>query len=222
MPDYVAFGTDPYSAHQLMKRYCQGAGRVLDVGCSAGSLGRELAAQGAVVDGIDNDEEAASEARRWYRRVLVGDLDTMVLDLEAGAYDAVVCADVIEHLRDAERLLGRLRPLLEPDGMLLVSTPNIANWSMRLLHLGGRWDYRERGIMDRTHVRLFTLRTLKALLRDSGYRVRTVDVTVPLPLLRREPFNRWAHWMGRHWKRMLAYQFVVVAEPAAIEVPSQL
>jgi 2-polyprenyl-3-methyl-5-hydroxy-6-metoxy-1,4-benzoquinol methylase len=211
--DYVELRTDPHSAHQLVLRYCAGARTVLDVGCTAGSLGRQLADQGATVDGIENDETAARQARRWYRRVLVGDVESMQLDLEQGSYAAIVCADIIEHLRDPCALLMRLRSLLAPDGRLVVSTPNIANWSMRLLHLAGRWDYKERGIMDRTHLRFFTRRTLAALLAEAGYRIVTHDVTVPLPAMRREPFSRWAHWLGRRWQNLLAYQFVVVATP---------
>jgi 2-polyprenyl-3-methyl-5-hydroxy-6-metoxy-1,4-benzoquinol methylase len=212
MPDYVELRTEPHSAHQLVARYCAGAATVLDVGCSAGSLGRHLAAQGATVDGIEYDEVAATEARQWYRRVLVGDVELMTIDLQPGTYDAVVCADIIEHLRDPSALLGRLRPLLEPNGRLVISTPNIANWSMRLLHLAGRWNYTDRGIMDRTHLRFFTRRTLEALLRQAGYKIIEYDVTVPLPVMRREPFSGWAHWLGRRWKNLLAYQFVVVAQ----------
>jgi 2-polyprenyl-3-methyl-5-hydroxy-6-metoxy-1,4-benzoquinol methylase len=213
MPDYVEFRTDPYSAHQLVLGCCAGARTVLDVGCSAGSLGQQLADRGTIVDGIEYDEAAAGEARRSYRRVIVGDIERMPLDLEAGAYEAVVCADVLEHLRDPRAVIVRLRPLLAPGGRLIVSTPNIANWSMRLLHLAGRWEYQERGIMDRTHLRFFTRRSLETLLRSAGYEVAECDVTVPLPALRREPFNRWAHWLGLRWKSLLAYQFVVVATP---------
>jgi 2-polyprenyl-3-methyl-5-hydroxy-6-metoxy-1,4-benzoquinol methylase len=214
MPDYVDLRTDPFAAHQLVLQRSTYARTVLDVGCSAGAIGRELAARGAAVDGIDSDEAAAAEARRWYRRVLVGDLENMTISLEPGTYDVVICADILEHLRDPCTLLRKLRPLLAPGGRLVVSMPNIANWSMRLLLLFGRWEYQDRGIMDRTHLRFFTRHTLESLLTDAGYLVLDVDVSVPLPHLRREPFNRWAHWLGLRWKSLLAYQFVVVSAPS--------
>jgi len=213
--DYVALSADPYSAHRLVLARCAGARTVLDAGCSAGALARELAAAGVVVDGIESDAGAAEVARSVCRRVLVGDLETMELDLPLGAYDRVLLADVIEHLREPAAAMARLRPLLAPAGRLVVSTPNIANWSMRLLHLAGRWDYRERGIMDATHVRFFTRRTLLSALEAAGYRVVELDVSCPLPVLRREPFNRAAHWLGLRWKNLLAYQFVAVAEAVA-------
>jgi 2-polyprenyl-3-methyl-5-hydroxy-6-metoxy-1,4-benzoquinol methylase len=209
--DYVALGTDPYSAHQLVIKYAAGSRRVLDVGCSAGALAAELSARGAVVDGIDSDPVAAQEATQHCRKVVVGDLETMQFDFDE-EYDVIVLADVLEHLRDPIALLRRLRPHLAPGGRVVVSTPNIANWSMRLLHLAGRWEYAERGIMDRTHVHFFTRRSLLRAMAAAGYRVRHVDVTAPVPILRRPPYSRVAHWLAMRLQGLLAYQFVVEAE----------
>ena len=214
MPDYVPISTDPYSAHQLLLKHAGSARRVLDVGCSAGGLARVLAGRGAVVDGIEFDPEAAAEARAVCRRVLVGDLDPMPLELPADEYDVVLLGDIVEHLRDPAAVLRRLRAHVRPGGRIVVSTPNIANWSMRLLHLAGRWDYADRGIMDRTHVRFFTQRTLRQLVEEGGFRVELVDVTCPLPVLRGGRASAAAHWLGLRWKGLLAYQFVVVARRA--------
>ena len=214
LPDYVALRHDPYSSHQLVLNKARGAARVLDVGCSAGVLARDLAAGGAVVDGIEYDAIAAEEARAVCRTVLVGDLDSMDLaGLDPAGYDAVICADILEHLRDPVAVLARLRGTLAPGGRLIVSVPNIANWSMRLLHLAGRWSYTERGIMDRTHLRFFNRRGIVETVEAAGFAVDEVDVSVPLPVLRREPFNRLAHGLGRAWKNFFAYQFVVTAKP---------
>jgi len=181
---------------------------------SAGTIARVLVERGAVVDGLEFDPRAAAEAAQVCRRVIVGDLESMDIDLVPGSYDLVILADVIEHLREPAAALARLRPFLKPGGRLLVSTPNIANWSMRLLHLAGRWDYQERGIMDRTHMRFFTRRTVLACLEEAGYKVLEFDVTCPLPALRRPPFNAAAHWLALRRKNLLAYQFVLVAAQA--------
>jgi 2-polyprenyl-3-methyl-5-hydroxy-6-metoxy-1,4-benzoquinol methylase len=211
--DYVSLNDDPYSGHQLLLARIRGARTVLDVGCSAGTLSEVLARDGATVDGIESDPVAGEQARDHCRVLLVGDVETVDLGPLPGGYDAVLMADVLEHLRDPVGVMARLRPLLAPGGRLLLSTPNIANWSMRLLHLLGRWDYRERGIMDRTHVRFFTRRTLVRAVEAASYRVEEVDVTCPLPVLRRQPFNAAAHAAARAWKNLLAYQFIVVARP---------
>jgi 2-polyprenyl-3-methyl-5-hydroxy-6-metoxy-1,4-benzoquinol methylase len=213
MHDYVPLGLDPYSAHQLILSKCRGAGTILDVGCSAGTLAREMVAAGAVVDGVEVDPDAAREASRFCRQVVVGDFSAGEIDLPKQAYDVVLLADVIEHLADPVAALRRLRPLVGAGGFLLVSTPNIANWSMRLLHLAGRWEYTDRGLMDRTHLRFFTRRTLIRALEEAGYRVVEMDSTTPLPVARREPFNRWAHALGNAWPTMLAYQLIATARP---------
>lgn len=213
MPDYVDLNRDPYSGHQLLLQRCRGARFVLDVGCSAGVLARELVAQGAVVDGVEADRAAAMEAAGSCRTVLVGDVETLDLPFAQGSYDTIVMADVIEHLRDPVAVLGRLRPYLSSGGKLLISTPNVANWSMRLRLMGGRWDYTDRGLLDRTHLRFFTRKTLIATVRGAGFAITELDVTCPLPAMRREPFNRMAHRAASIWKTLLAYQFVVVARP---------
>ena len=92
--------------------------------------------------------------------MLVGDVETMELPLEPGSFDVVLCGDVIEHLRDPVAALARLRPLLRPGGRLVLSTPNVANWAIRLSLLAGRWRYTDRGILDRSHTHLFTRATL--------------------------------------------------------------
>ena len=210
---YVTLQTDAFSAHQQVIARCRGARSVLDVGCSSGEIAAEVTRRfGAVVDGIEADPEAAAAAAHRCRRVLTGDVDAMDLTaLEGAHYDVIVLADILEHLAEPGRALQRLTPLLAADGRLVISTPNVANWSIRLLLLAGRWDYNDRGILDRTHLHLFTRRTLLDMLGGSGFRVEEMDVTCPLPVLRREPFTRWAHGAARARPTLLAYQFIVTA-----------
>jgi len=101
----------------------------------------------------------------------------MELPYEPASFDAVVCGDLVEHLRDPGSTLARLRPLLRPGGRLVLSTPNVANWALRLSLLGGRWRYTDRGILDRTHAHLFTRKTLIETVEAAGYRVVELDYT---------------------------------------------
>jgi 2-polyprenyl-3-methyl-5-hydroxy-6-metoxy-1,4-benzoquinol methylase len=188
--------------------------RVLDVGCSSGYLARPLVEHGCTVVGIERDEEAAGAARVVCADVLVGDVETMELPFEPGSFDVVLCGDLIEHLRDPHAFLARMRPLLREGGLLVLTTPNVANWAVRLGLLFGRWRYTERGILDRTHVHFFTRRTLVEALEGAGYRVVELDYTVPVPLVGSPAIERAAHAVGRLRPPLFAYQFVVAAAPS--------
>jgi 2-polyprenyl-3-methyl-5-hydroxy-6-metoxy-1,4-benzoquinol methylase len=187
---------------------------VLDVGCSSGYLARPLVARGCTVVGIEQDPVAAEEARAVCAEVLVGDAETIELPFDPASFDVVLCGDLVEHLRDPERLLARVRPLLRPDGRLVLTTPNVANWANRMGLLFGRWRYTDRGILDRTHLHLFTRATLVETLERAGYRVVELDFTVPVPGVGTPGVERAAHAVGRLRPQLFAYQFVVSAAPA--------
>jgi SAM-dependent methyltransferase len=214
--------TRPHGSHEKLVNLVGDAARVLDVGCSTGFLARRLQARGATVVGLELDERAAAEARRFCDAVYVGDVETMELPLEPGSFDAIVCGDFIEHLRDPRAFLVRIRPLLAPHGALVLSTPNIANWAMRLGLLFGRFRYTEWGILDRTHTHLFTSKTLKECLESAGYRLTVFDYTVPVPVLSKPRVEAIAHAIGRLRPSLFAYQFVVaaVADPATVAEPA--
>jgi 2-polyprenyl-3-methyl-5-hydroxy-6-metoxy-1,4-benzoquinol methylase len=211
---YVPLNEHAHSGHAKLLELVGSGKRVLDVGCSSGYLARPLVAQGCTVVGLERDPDAAAAARQVCEDVLVGDVETMDLPFEPGSFDVVLCGDLIEHLRDPRAFLVRVRPLLRAEGQLVLSTPNVANWANRLGLLFGRWRYKERGILDRTHTHLFTRATLVEALEHSGYRIVTLDYTVPLPVARRAATERLAHAIGALRPPLFAYQFVVAAEPA--------
>ena len=211
---YVPLNERPLGGHAKLLALVGEGKRVLDVGCSSGYLARPLVARGCTVVGVERDEGAAEEARSVCAEVLVGDAETMELPFEASSFDVVLCGDLIEHLRDPERFLARVRPLLRPDGRLVLTTPNVANWANRLGLLAGRWRYTDRGILDRTHLHLFTRATLVETLERAGYRVVELDFTVPVPGIGAPQVERAAHAIGRLRPPLFAYQFVVAATPA--------
>jgi len=211
---YVPLNKHAHSGHAKLLALVGRDRRVLDVGCSSGYLARPLVARGCTVVGLELDPTAAAVAREVCEDVLVGDVETMELPFAPGSFDVVLCGDLIEHLRDPEAFLGRVRRLLRAEGRVVLSTPNVANWAMRLGLLAGRWRYTERGILDRTHTHLFTRSTLVETLERAGYRVVELDFTVPLPVARTPTAERFAHAVGRLRPPLVAYQFVVAAEPA--------
>jgi 2-polyprenyl-3-methyl-5-hydroxy-6-metoxy-1,4-benzoquinol methylase len=211
---YVELNARPLGGHARLLELVGSGKRVLDVGCSSGYLARLLVERGCVVVGVERDPAAAEAARAVCEDVLVGDVETMEPPFEDGSFDVVLCGDLIEHLRDSEMFLARVRPLLARGGRVVLSTPNVANWSMRLSLLAGRWQYEDRGILDRTHAHLFTRRSLVDTLELAGYRIAELDFTVPVPYVGKPKVERLAYALGRIRPQLLAYQFLAAAEPA--------
>ena len=211
---YVPLNVRPHGGHAKLLRLVGDGKRVLDVGCSSGYLARPLVERGCVVVGIEQDAAAAEQAREVCAEVLVGDVETLELPFEPSSFDVVLCGDLVEHLRDPEQFLARVRPFLRAEGALVLTTPNVANWANRLGLLVGRWRYTDRGILDRTHLHLFTRATLVEMLARAGYRVVELDFTVPVPGIGTAGVERAAHAVGSIRPSLFAYQFVVSAAPA--------
>ena len=211
---------DPHSSHSvILSRLGEGRGRkALDVGAADGFLAERLTAQGWSVTALERDPELAARARGRCKEVVVADLESAP-PLLHGPFDAIVYGDVLEHLSDPGAVLRALDQTLAPGGTVIVSVPNVAHLWVRLSLLAGRFDYADRGILDRTHLRFFTRRTLRELLRAAGLTVVELAVTpVPLPLV--VPPRWHGRWLprvhalsagaARGWPGGLAYQFVAV------------
>lgn len=145
------------------------SGRALNVGCGAGRDADHLRGLGAsVLHGIEPVQPAADAARRRYDHVFPGPVEDWHWDGQP--YELVVFADVLEHVVDPGALLHRARSWLSPSGYLLISVPNIRHVSVLYnLAICGQWEYTEHGIMDRTHLRFFTSRSIIRLLCSAGY-----------------------------------------------------
>jgi 2-polyprenyl-3-methyl-5-hydroxy-6-metoxy-1,4-benzoquinol methylase len=213
MSGYVALNERRHRAHAKLLEAVGTGRRVLDVGCSSGYLARPLSERGNTVVGVEVDPVAARTAEAFCERVLVGDVETMELPLEPGSFDVVLCGDVVEHLRDPGAALARLRLFLKPGGRIVLSTPNVANWAIRLSLLGGRWRYTDRGILDRTHTHLFTRATLAEALHRAGYEHVEIDFSVPVPG-DSDLLDGLGRAVGRLRPQLFAYQWVAVAQTA--------
>jgi SAM-dependent methyltransferase len=223
-PGY-AFKADPHSSHGLMLQWLGEGGnrRLLDVGAADGLLARHLAARGWRVTGIESDAALADAGAAHCERVIHVDLNRGLPDLE-DRFDAIVYGDVLEHLVDPLEVLIGLNRFLVPGGIVLVSIPNVAHLWIRLGLLAGRFEYGDRGILDRTHLRFFTERSLRALLREAHVRVERWTAT-PVPLPQVVPPALRGAWVdrvheasaavARRLPRLLGYQFVALGRPEA-------
>ncbi len=158
-------------------------GSVLDVGCAAGTLGRayKQAHPASRWTGIEIDAEAAATARTVLDHVLAGDVEQVAETPPGAPFDALVYADTLEHFRDPAATLARHLRWLKPGGTVFASIPNIQHWSAILSLLAGRWDYRDEGLFDRTHLRFFTLKTIVEFFRDAGCTVERMEPLIPRP-----------------------------------------
>ncbi|GAA4419015.1 methyltransferase domain-containing protein [Acidovorax lacteus] len=199
--------------------------RVLDLGCGTGALGRWLLqkARQVTVDGVTLSEAEAEIASASYGRLVVGDLETLdLLQTFAGTrYDAIVCADVLEHLKQPEQVLQACRSLLQPTGQLLISVPNAGYCGLVAELLDGDFRYRDEGLLDRTHLRFFTRLSLTRFLREHGWALETLDcIQRELPESEfNAAFDRLSPSMARHLLATpdaLTYQFVGVVKPRSI------
>jgi SAM-dependent methyltransferase len=147
------------------------ARRVLDVGCGTGQLGRVLRQRGHHVSGIELMPAAAEEAADHLDEVVCGDIETIELPWPDASFDAILCGDVLEHLADPWRTLRRLSALLISGGLVIASIPNVQNYRVIRGLLRGRWDYRERGLLDFGHLRFFTWRTIVQLFGQADLEI---------------------------------------------------
>lgn len=155
--------------------------RVLEVGCASGVQTQVLKEQlGCTVTGIEINPSAAADASKYCERIIVGDLETMDLASELGdqKFDVIIIADVLEHLHDPLKVLLKLRDHLRVEGYVVASIPNIVHAALILQMAHGRFDYRPYGLLDDTHVRFFTLKTIYRLFEDSNLSILGVDRVV--------------------------------------------
>ncbi len=188
--------------------------RVLDVGCGPGWLSGELRDRGHHVVGVDLVEHP--DVRRRTDQFVQADLDAGLPDEVLGGYDVILAADVLEHVRDPERLLRQMTDCLGDNGVVLASVPNISHWYPRTRVALGLFNYDQRGILDRTHMRFFTRRSFLQLARRCRLEsARSRHAGLPLDVvtegkagLMSRVVRRVDAALVRMWPTLFAYQFV--------------
>ncbi len=192
-----------------------GCKRILSVGCGFGVTEAVLVDRGCEVWGIEREPAAAEEARGRLSRVICSDADQALVDCPIGYFDCLIMADILEHLPDPWTTLAKYRRTLRDGGGLVVSLPNVGYVGVVVpLILGGRWEYQDSGVLDRTHLRFFTQKTATALVRNAGFVAIHSEARV-----RNVPrFTRLAsrvqrlYYMVPLFRGLMAKQFILRAE----------
>ncbi len=221
-----------YSSHDSILKLLEAERepvKILDVGTASGYLGKILSERGHYVAGIEKDAATAEKAKDYYHSFQMADIETFDFPYRR-EFDYILFADVLEHLRDPAGVIRRCIPALKDSGKIVVSVPNIANIVVRLSLLAGRFDYMDRGILDRTHLRFFTLRSLHKTMEEGLCEIQAV-IPTPLPLQIVlpitesnffSPLHELLYLLTRGWKTLFAYQFVIVATPNELGVVPEL
>lgn len=214
--------SSPWSSHSRISACLESLpaqSKVLDVGTASGMLARRSGNKSLHFFGIEAVAEWAEIASPFYEKLWVCSFDDAPNEALSG-YDAVILGDVLEHMPAPDRALKKLVDLQPAECKFIVSVPNVANLWVRLHLLMGRFDYAERGILDKTHLRFFTRKTAKALINNAGLEIISIQGT-PIPLELVSPFFTTA--MGRLFHAafarftalfptLLGYQFIVEAK----------
>ncbi len=196
--------------------------RLLDVGCGEGVLARTLKKERGIafVAGLEYVAEACARAAGVLDRVIHGDLETMDLPFEDGYFDCIICADVLEHLEDPTAALRKLGRVLAPEGVIVISIPNVQYHEVIAMLASGAWTYMDKGIMDSTHLRFFTREACVRLVEEADLELADIR-----PLSMRDPSHCPRDEDGtlrlgkvtirdvsdREYEGFLTYQYVVQA-----------
>jgi SAM-dependent methyltransferase len=202
-------------------RHIAPGSKVLELGPATGYLTRFLKEKkGCSVDCVEISAKMAKEAENFSDRMIVGDLDTLVLEEEfpKQSYDCIILADVLEHLKKDAKTLKSCRNLLKKNGYCILSIPNIAHASIIGELLQGRFEYTDEGLLDRSHCRFYTCSSIQRLINECGFSVKSIEPITKLPedteigdSLKRFPVEVQKAILST--PESLSYQFVIVCCP---------
>ena len=210
-----------WSSHSIIASYLDtlpAQSKVLDVGAASGMLARMCQNKTLRLFGVEPNQTWAQMAAPLYEKIWICSISELEEELLSG-YDVVVLGDVLEHLPSPEVILQELVAQQATGTKFIISVPNIANLWIRLNLLIGRFEYTDRGILDRTHRRFFTRRSFVNMVRSTGLEIISIQVTpIPLELVSKffmrlpgrffhAVLARFTSWLPS----LLGYQFIVEA-----------
>ncbi|MGH1427285.1 MAG: class I SAM-dependent methyltransferase [Arenicella sp.] len=153
---------------RLLQNIPEGLERVLEFGCSGGMLGHRYKQENTktVWHGVDVFEPALAHAKTMLDQAWKMNANQLRPNqtMKQAPYDALIYGDVIEHLTQPEESLPTHLALLKKGGYIIACIPNVQHWSIMQQVLGGEWEYKDEGIMDKTHLRFFTRKSFITLL----------------------------------------------------------
>lgn len=182
--------------------------RILEVGCAGGMTGKALREKGfEEIVGIEVNEEVAKSGKYYYDKLIIGDVEKVSLPFEKEYFDCILYGDVLEHLVDPWQVLKKHHAFLKKGGTIICSIPNIRHYRIiKKLLFKGRWEYKEDGILDKNHLRFFTLDSIRRMLAEADFEIKNI--------VKRLSGASWLKWMNRLLGSQLAdflvRQYIIV------------
>lgn len=203
--------------HEMLEYIPQRVSTLLDVGCASGSFGKLLKAERSVeIWGIEPNERAAEIAAKTLDKVICAAFDSS-LNLPKQSFDCIVFNDVLEHFVDPYSALAYCKVLLKEQGVVVASIPNVRYfdniWNL-LVHKN--WEYTEWGILDKTHLRFFTYKSILSTFNTFGYHVEHIEGINPLEKVHPHLIKKFKFLnllLQNKIEDMRYLQFAIVARP---------
>ena len=161
-----------YLRPEIQAMVAADAKRILDVGCASGQMAAALKQKNdAEVWGVEVVDEVAQVAAKHLDKVICADIEQALHEIPDAYFDTIIFADVLEHLQDPYSTLERVKAKLNAGGQVIASIPNVRHWSVLKDLLEGKWDYTDAGILDKSHLRFFTRKSVMQLFQNAGYEI---------------------------------------------------
>ena len=160
--------------------------KTIEFGCGDGNFSASIKQTYKTESwGVDMDPTAIENANQVLDKVLLGEAMKVLQDLPNNYFDCVVCNDFLEHIPNPGEFIMALRPFLKDSAVLVCSLPNVRHWkNLKELIFDKDWRYRDAGILDNTHLRFFTKKSMIRLMTDSGLTVEKMHGISPARSLR--------------------------------------
>jgi len=200
---------------ELLKYIPQNVGRTLDLGCAQGNFSDLIKRKfGAECWGVEIDRDAAQIAETKLDRVINDDVNECLGEIPDNYFDCIICNDILEHLADPYTLLVNLKQKLTGEGVVVASFPNIRYCRILFgLVIHGNWDYKDSGILDRTHLRFFTYKSLLKMFPQLGYELLIIEGMEPKPSMMSRLVKFVNLLLLNKFKDVICHHYACVARP---------
>jgi 2-polyprenyl-3-methyl-5-hydroxy-6-metoxy-1,4-benzoquinol methylase/translation elongation factor EF-1beta len=198
--------------------------KVLELGCSVGTQSRILTEKlGCDVTGVELNPMAAHQAKAYCSRVVVGNLDQIDFETEFHdqKFNVILCADVLEHIYDPIAMLSKVKSVISSNGYVVASIPNIVHIALIFEMLQGRFDYRDIGLLDESHIRFFTRSTLIRTFSEAGFKLEHLERGLVGPfdtefkiVANTSEDHAILDYLRTHNEECFTYHFIVKALPS--------